>query len=192
MNGNAITIAGNLASDPELKYTPTGTAVATLNVGVSERRKNGKTGEWEDAGVSWFRVIVWGNPAEHAAESLTRGTRVMVTGVMRQRSYEDKSGETRYVWELTAEEVGPSLRYNAVEVKRTNRAKATAPDRSDPWTGIDASTEPPANQTTGPMGARERPGAAGSEPGTAVTSGAPTGTRAKRTRRAPNPAPATS
>ena len=179
MNGNATQISGNLASDPELKFTPSGTAVATLNIGVSERRKNSNTGEWEDSGVTWYRTIVWGQPAEHVAESLTRGMRVMVNGTMRQRSYEDKSGETRYVWELTADEIGASLRFGPVDVKRVNRSKSSAPDRSDPWAGIDASTERPDSET-----GSER----ASEPATVATGqeGAEATGARKRSRKAPS------
>jgi single-strand DNA-binding protein len=150
MNGNHMEIAGNLTGDPELRFTASGTAVATLNVGVNERRRNTKTGEWEDGNTTFFRVIVWNQPAEHVAESLTRGMRVMVTGIMRQRSYEDKEGTTRYMWEITAEEVGVSLRYATADVKRVTRSRPTGPDTSDGWAGMDASPERPGRSSQSP------------------------------------------
>ena len=120
-------IVGNLGADPELRFTPSGIPVATLNVGVGERRRNA-AGEWEDSGTTWYRVILWNQAAENVAESLMRGMRVMVSGTMRSRNYETKEGEKRTTWELTADEIGPTLRGQTVTV--TPRDPRTSGKRS--------------------------------------------------------------
>lgn len=179
MNGNHMEIAGNLASDPELRFTASGTPVVKFDVGVTERKRNTQTGQWEDAGVSWFRVIVWGNPAENVAASLLRGMRVMVSGKMRQRSYEDKEGGTRYVWELTAEEVGPSLMYATADVKRVTRSRPNGPDDTDQWAGMSDATrnrpEPPADASS------ERAAEPASPDGAAESAVSPEGAAASAT-----------
>ncbi len=131
---NQISITGNLGADPELRFTATGSAVATLNVGVSERRFNRETGKWDDGDSSWFRVTVWNQLAENVAATLTRGQRVMVTGMMKQRSYTDKEGDTHYIWEIKADEIGVSLKFATAEIKRATRARPATPDETDPWT----------------------------------------------------------
>lgn len=146
MNGNAITIVGNLGADPELRFTPNGIPVAALNVGVTERRRNSATNEWEDSGTSWFRVIVWNQMAENVAESLTRGMRVMVSGPMRSRAWETPEGEKRISWELTADEIGPTLRNQTMTVQRATRASGQS-GPADPWaaetsSGPQSDTEP--------------------------------------------------
>lgn len=127
-----ITITGNLTADPELRFTPTGTAVANFTVAVSKRVKNGD--KWEDGPSSFYRCSIWRQYAENLAETLTKGTRVIVTGEMNQREYEDKQGEKRSVWELHAEEVGVCLRYVTARVQKAERVKqaAQAPT-DDPW-----------------------------------------------------------
>jgi single-strand DNA-binding protein len=118
MADNTVTIVGNLTDDPELKYTPNGAAVANFSVAVSRRVRNEATGQWEDADTSFLRVNVWRSLAENAAESLTRGTRVIVTGRIRQRSWETPEGDRRSVVEIEADEIGPSLKWATAKMER--------------------------------------------------------------------------
>jgi len=118
MADNTVTIVGNLTDDPELKYTPNGAAVANFSVAVSRRVRNEATGQWEDADTSFLRVNVWRSLAENAAESLTRGMRVIVTGRIRQRSWETPEGDRRSVVEIEADEIGPSLKWATAKVER--------------------------------------------------------------------------
>jgi len=104
-----ITITGNLTGDPELRYTPTGQAVANFTVASTPRFMDKTTNEWKDGDTLFLRCNIWRQPAENVAESLTRGMRVIVQGRLRQRSYETKEGEKRTVYEVEADEVGPSL-----------------------------------------------------------------------------------
>ena len=130
-----ITITGNLTNDPELKFTPKGDAVASFTVAVSKRVKEGD--KWVDGPSSFYRCSIWRQYAENIAETLTKGTRVIVTGEMRQREYEDKQGEKRQVWELHADEVGVALRYATATVRKAERVAVartqTAPAADDPW-----------------------------------------------------------
>lgn len=135
-----ITIAGTLVADPELRVTPTGDAVATFTVAANDRRYDKTTGEWVDKGATFLRCSIWRHAAENIAESLTRGTRVLVTGVLRQRDWETTEGEKRYGFEVDATEVAASLKWSVVKVTKTARATTTAvsPDgasgsRDDPW-----------------------------------------------------------
>ncbi len=115
-----VTITGNLTDDPELSFTPTGTAVANFRVAVTPRVNDG--GTWRDGETSYFRVQAWRDLAEHTAESLAKGNRVLVVGQLKARSWEDKAtGERRSVIEVTAEEVGPSLRWAIARPERTKR-----------------------------------------------------------------------
>ena len=118
--GNTITITGNLTRDPELRFTQTGQAKATLGVAVSRRWQNRQTQEWEEA-TSFFNVICWGELGDNASESLSTGSRVIVTGRLDQRSWETPEGEKRSVVEIVADEIGPSLRYATAQVTRTER-----------------------------------------------------------------------
>lgn len=118
MADNTVTIVGNLTDDPELKYTPNGAAVANFSVAVSRRVRNDATGQWEDADTSFLRVNVWRSLAENAAESLARGQRVIVTGRIRQRSWETPEGDRRSVVEIEADEIGPSLKWATAKVER--------------------------------------------------------------------------
>jgi single-strand DNA-binding protein len=118
--GNTITITGNLTRDPELRFTQTGQAKATLGVAVSRRWQNRQTQEWEEA-TSFFNVICWGELGDNASESLTKGSRVIVTGRLDQRSWETPEGDKRSVVEIVADEIGPSLRYATAQVTRTER-----------------------------------------------------------------------
>jgi single-strand DNA-binding protein len=118
---NQVTIVGNLTDDPELRYTPNGAAVATLRVAVNRRVPDG-SGGWKDADTSFFRVNAWRTLAENAAESLTRGSRVLVVGRLRSRSWETQEGETRSAVEIEADEVGPSLRWATAKVEKQSRS----------------------------------------------------------------------
>lgn len=127
-NGNSVTISGNLTRDPELRFTPTGQANASFGLAVNRRWQNRQTNEWEEA-TSFFDVICWGTLAENAAQSLTRGTRVVVSGRLDQRSWENNEGEKRTKIEINADEVAPSLRWATVEISKNARRTAEgAPD----------------------------------------------------------------
>jgi single-strand DNA-binding protein len=116
---NHTTIVGNLVDDPELRFTNNGTAVANLRVAVTQRIQ--QDGTWRDGETSFFRVNVWRGQAEHLAESLGKGDRVMVTGRLRQRSWETAEGEKRSVTELEADEVGASLKFATAKVERATQ-----------------------------------------------------------------------
>src|SRR5271166_3470831 len=117
-----ITIIGNLVNDPELRYTPTGQAVATFRVASTPRYMDRTTNEWKDGDSLFLSCNVWRQAAENVAESLQRGMRVIVSGRLRQRSYETKEGEKRTVYEIEVDEVGPSLRNASAKVSRSTRA----------------------------------------------------------------------
>ncbi len=123
-NGNNVSIVGNLTRDPELRFTPSGQATATFGVAVNRRWQNRQTNEWEEA-TSFFDVVCWAQLAENAAQSLTKGTRVLVSGRLDQRSWETPDKERRSKIEITADEVAPSLRYATVSVSKNERR---APD----------------------------------------------------------------
>ena len=116
-----ITVVGNLTADPELRFTPSGAAVANFTVASTPRRYNSQTSQWEDGDALFLRCSIWRDAAEHVAESLTRGSRVIVQGRLRQRSYETREGEKRSVIELDVDEIGPSLRYATAKVTKANR-----------------------------------------------------------------------
>jgi len=116
-----ITIIGNLTNDPELRFTPSGAAVANFTVASTPRTFDRQSNEWKDGETLFMRCSVWREAAENAAESLQRGTRVLVSGRLRSRSYETKEGEKRTVVEMEVDEVGPSLRYATAKVNRTQR-----------------------------------------------------------------------
>jgi single-strand DNA-binding protein len=119
-----ITVVGNLTADPELRFTPSGAAVANFTVASTPRTFDRQSGEWKDGEALFLRCNVWRQPAENVAESLTRGMRVMVSGRLRQRSFETREGEKRTVIELDVDEVGPSLRYATAKVNRTQRGSS--------------------------------------------------------------------
>jgi single-strand DNA-binding protein len=118
----AITIVGNLVGDPELRYTPTGQAVATFRVASTPRFMDRATNEWKDGDSLFLSCNVWRQAAENVAESLQRGMRVIVQGRLRQRSYETKEGEKRTVYEIEVDEVGPSLRNASAKVTKSQRS----------------------------------------------------------------------
>jgi single-strand DNA-binding protein len=116
-----VTVVGNLTNDPELRFTPSGAAVASFTVASTPRFLDKNTNEWKDGDALFLRCSVWRQAAENIAESLTRGARVIVTGRLRQRSFETKEGEKRTVVELEVDEVGPSLRYATAKVTKAQR-----------------------------------------------------------------------
>jgi single-strand DNA-binding protein len=116
-----ITVVGNLTADPELRFTPSGAAVANFTVASTPRMFDRQTNEWKDGEALFMRCNVWRQAAENVAESLTRGARVVVTGRLKQRSFETKEGEKRTVIELEVDEIGPSLRYATAKVNKVSR-----------------------------------------------------------------------
>ncbi|MGN2635195.1 single-stranded DNA-binding protein [Nocardia takedensis] len=116
-----ITVIGNLTADPELRFTPAGAAVANFTVASTPRVFDRNTNEWKDGEALFLRCNIWREAAENVAESLTRGARVIVSGRLKQRSYETREGEKRTVVELEVDEVGPSLRYATAKVNKANR-----------------------------------------------------------------------
>lgn len=139
----SITVVGNLTDDPELRFTPSGAAVAKFRVASTPRYLDKASGEWKDGEPLFLPCNIWRDYAEHVAESLRRGMRVIVTGRLRQRSYETK-GEKRTVYELEVDEIGPALRYANAKVMKLTRATepGTTPSRpaapaggsfEDPW-----------------------------------------------------------
>ena len=117
-----ITIVGNLVGDPELRYTQTGQAVATFRVASTPRFRDNATGEWKDGDSLFLSCNVWRQAAENVAESLQRGSRVIVSGRLRQRSYETREGEKRTVYEVEVDDVGPSLRNASAKVTKSSRS----------------------------------------------------------------------
>jgi single-strand DNA-binding protein len=117
-----ITIVGNLVGDPELRYTPTGQAVANFRIASTPRFMDRTTNEWKDGDSLFLSCNVWRQAAENVAESLQRGMRVIVQGRLRQRSYETKEGEKRTVYEIEVDEVGPSLRNASAKVTKSQRS----------------------------------------------------------------------
>jgi single-strand DNA-binding protein len=116
-----ITVVGNLTADPELRFTPSGAAVANFTVASTPRQFDRQSGEWKDGEALFMRCNIWRQAAENVAETLTRGSRVIVSGRLKQRSYETREGEKRTVVELEVEEVGPSLRYATAKVNKVSR-----------------------------------------------------------------------
>ncbi|WP_312980570.1 single-stranded DNA-binding protein [Corynebacterium sp.] len=116
-----ITVVGNLVADPELRYTPTGAAVANFRVASTPRRFDSQSNQWVDGEALFLQCNIWRQAAENVANSLTKGDRVIVNGRLRQRSFETREGEKRTVFEVEADEVGPSLKYATTQVTKTSR-----------------------------------------------------------------------
>lgn len=137
----AMTFYGNLTADPELRFTPSGQAVVNFTVASTERKYDKQTSEWVEGDTTFLRCTVWGQAAENVAETLTKGTRVIVTGSLRVRQYETKEGKQGTSVECNVEEVGPSLKWASARVDRnqtkgaTNRASSRSGGGSqrDPW-----------------------------------------------------------
>ncbi|MGW3351718.1 single-stranded DNA-binding protein [Nonomuraea rubra] len=147
-----ITIIGNLTGDPELRFTQTGAGVAGFTIASSARTYNKSIEKWEDGEVLFMRCSAWRDLGEHVAESLTRGTRVIATGRLRQRTYETSDGDRRTVTEMTVDEIGPSLRFATAKPQKAARTgsngHAGGAPADDPWAssfGAPAGTgdEPP-------------------------------------------------
>jgi single-strand DNA-binding protein len=160
-----ITIVGNLVDDPELRFTPSGAAVAKFRVASTPRYMDRQTNEWKDGDSLFLTCNVWRQAAEHVAESLQRGMRVIVQGRLRQRSYETKEGEKRTVYEIEVDEVGPSLRNATAKVSKTTRSggggfggNASGGAAEDPW----ASAAPAGDGWGGGGGASSSPSSSAS------------------------------
>lgn len=126
MNGNTVTVVGNLTRDPELRFTTAGSAVASFGLAVNRRWM--KNGEWQEQ-TSFFNVVCWGEMGENVAASLTKGSRALITGRLEQRSWENDAGEKRSVVEVVADEIGPSLRWAQAQIEKTEREKPTNTNR---------------------------------------------------------------
>jgi single-strand DNA-binding protein len=149
-----ITMIGNLVDDPELRFTPSGAAVAKFRVASTPRYLDRQTNEWKDGESLFLQCQIWRQAAENVAESLTKGMRVILSGRLKQRSYETKEGEKRTVFEVEVDEVGPSLRNATAKVTKTARqganagggfgAPATESFNDDPWAAAAPSSSAPA------------------------------------------------
>jgi single-strand DNA-binding protein len=134
-----ITVVGNLADDPELRYTQGGIAVCSVRVGSTPRVMNRQTNTWEDGETVWVRCTAWRELAENVAQSLTKGSRVVVSGRLKPPSaYQSAQGEARASLEVEIEEIGPSLRYATASVTRRAREGAAAAVTQDPWANTPA------------------------------------------------------
>ena len=145
-NGNHVSITGNITRDPELRFTPAGQAIATFGVAVNRRWQNRQTNEWEEA-TSFFDVVAWRTLAENVAQSLTRGTRVVVSGRLEQRSWETQEGDKRSKVEIVADDIAPSLVYATVKIEKNERRSpegGPAPTR-DGGAQRPVPNDPPAN-----------------------------------------------
>jgi single-strand DNA-binding protein len=147
-----ITIIGNLTADPELRFTPSGAAVANFTVASTPRMFDRQSNEWKDGETLFMRCSIWRDAAENVAESLHRGTRVIVSGRLKSRSYETKEGEKRTVIELEVDEVGPSLRYASAKVTKAERGgSGRVASRAVAGARRRATTSPPSDRH-GPPG----------------------------------------
>lgn len=152
MSENNLTIIGNLTNDPELRFTPSGSAVANFTIAHTPRVFNKNRNEWEDGDTLFLNASIWRDAAENVAESLTKGTRVIATGKLKSRSFETKQGEKRTVVELDVEEIGPSLKSASAKVTKRGGNQggqrggyAAASTGADSWGAPQQheSTEPP-------------------------------------------------
>jgi single-strand DNA-binding protein len=141
MADNAITVVGNVTRDPELKFLNSGQAALKLSIAVNRRWQNRQTQEWEER-VSYFEVVGYGAMAENAANSLTKGARVIVSGRLEQRSWETENGDKRSIVEINADEIGPSLKWATAVVTRTPRAEGSNFQSSDRPAATPRSNEP--------------------------------------------------
>ena len=167
-----ITVVGNLTSDPELRFTPSGAAVANFTIASTPRTFDKQTNEWKDGDTLFLNCSIWRQAAENVAESLTKGMRVVAQGRLKQRSYETREGEKRTVVELDVEEVGPSLKYATAKVARVQRSGGgggygSSQGGDDPWAstpaqggqqGGQAGGQQPAGQPSGQQGGGQQAG----------------------------------
>lgn len=135
MNDVVVTVIGNLTATPELRFTQSGLAVASMTIASTPRTFDRQANEWKDGDALFLRASVWREFAEHVAGSLTKGMRVIATGRLRQRSYQDREGQNRTAIELEVDEIGPSLRYATAVVTRAARTGGTAAPsvQTDEW-----------------------------------------------------------
>lgn len=141
-----ITVIGNLTADPELRFNPSGAAVASFTIASTPRTFDRQSNEWKDGEALFLRCSIWRQAAENVAESLTRGMRVIAQGRLQQRSYDTKEGEKRTVIELQVDEIGPSLTFATAKVNRTARGgsgQAQAGSGSDAWGAAPSTDAPP-------------------------------------------------
>ena len=141
MNETQITVIGNLTADPELRYTQNGLPVANFTIASTPRNFDRAANEWKDGEALFLRASVWKEFAEHVAGSLTKGMRVIATGNLKQRSYQDREGNQRTAIELEVTEIGPSLRYATAQVTRA-AGNGTPQGAGGPWGASQASEEP--------------------------------------------------
>jgi len=164
-----ITLVGNLVDDPELRFTPSGAAVAKFRIASTPRFLDKQTNEWKDGESLFLSCNVWRQAAENVAESLQRGMRVIVQGRLKQRSYETKEGEKRTVYEVEVDEVGPSLKSATAKVVKTQRGAGAggfgggAAADNDPWASA-APAPAPAGNSGGGGGGWNAPGASDEPP----------------------------
>lgn len=142
---NTVTLVGNATRDPELRYTPSGQTVATFGLAVNRRWQNRQTQEWEEQ-TSFFDIKCWAQMAENVSESVQRGTRVIVTGRLEQRSWENDNGEKRSKIEVVADEIAPSLRWATAQVTKIERSAAGGGGASS--SGGGGGSRPVANEPT--------------------------------------------
>jgi single-strand DNA-binding protein len=164
-----ITVVGNLTADPELRFTPSGAAVANFTVASTPRTFDRQSNEWKDGEALFLNCSVWRQAAENAAESLTRGMRVVVSGRLKARSYETREGEKRTVFEIDVDEIGPSLKYATAKVTKTQRSGGGQGFQSgggdDPWasSGAGAGAGAGAGQGGGSWGGNQGGGYGGGQ-----------------------------
>jgi single-strand DNA-binding protein len=153
MPDNTVTVIGNVTRDPELRFTPSGQAIATFGLAVNRRWQNRQTQEWEEQ-VSFFDVTCWAQLGQNVSDSLNKGARVIVSGRLEQRSWETDQGEKRSKVEIVADEVGPSLRWATAEVTRNERS---GPSEGGGGGGGGAATRPVANEAPAGYDPNEEP-----------------------------------
>jgi single-strand DNA-binding protein len=168
-----ITVIGNLTSDPELRFTPSGAAVANFTIASTPRTFDRQTNEWKDGDTLFLNCSIWRQAAENVAESLQKGMRVVAQGRLKARSYETREGEKRTVMELDVEEVGPSLKYATAKVTRVTRGGGGGGyggGGDDPW-----ASQPAAPQGGGQQGGGQQGSWGGQQGGAPQGAGAPQG-----------------
>ncbi|MDN6683610.1 MAG: single-stranded DNA-binding protein [Bifidobacterium crudilactis] len=157
-----ITVVGNVVADPELKFTPSGAAVANFRVASTPRTFNKQSNQWEDGEAMFLTCNVWKQAAENVAQSIVKGMRVIVTGRLKTRSFTTKEGDNRTVFEIDVDEVGPSLRYASAQVTRTPReGGGQQPQQSGQWS---QQSQPPAQQQPAQGNVWGQPAPAGDQP----------------------------
>ncbi len=147
-----VTVVGNLTNDPELRFTPSGAAVASFTIASNSRYLDKTTNEWKDADPVYMRCSVWRQYAENVAESLSKGMRVIATGRLKQRSYETREGEKRTVVEMEVDDVGPALRTATAKVNKVQRAGGGFGDSGSSGSSSSSSDDPWASGSSGSSG----------------------------------------